>query len=757
MSESLQFKISSALKDIIGKDLITDDFVAIFELVKNAYDAHAENVEIVFKDIVNGLPTIIIKDDGKGMNKEDIENKWLFVAYSAKKEGTEDNDYRNKIFADKAFAGAKGIGRFSCDRLGDTLRLESVKIDNLSKKHILTTNWRDFEANLQEEFADINVTYESQNIKDNNVSGTELIISGLRSEWDLNKINKLKESLAKLISPQEEEPENDEDDNQQFAKFNIYIKCEDYSIDEKVENFIFETLEIKTTKIEVTIDRFGVEIATEVKDGGTLIYNLKEKNSFSLLRDVRITLYYLNQSAKQTFKRRMGLNTKDYGSIFLYKNGVRIFPYGEPGEDPLKLDLRKAQKPSIYLGNKDLIGRIIIRGSNTEFKETSSRNDGLINNETYSEFIRFLDLYVVQRLEKYVIDVQKWGGGMYLSIEDEELSRNDKVEFQNRILNLITGISNSKNIISINYNDNLLEFINNRHSDNAIALIRTLYKVAKDSNNNQILEIAERTEKKVRELNQALIETQRSEEIERQKASDFLEELNETASQNLFLKNIKNQDFDDLLNLMHHIGISTSTIRNNIKDLQYRIEDKEVISNQDLKEALGRIDLEANKITSISRFATKANFKINTIVSNIDIIGFSEEYLLNIAKTFLPSSLRLKVRRNPNDEFKIKFRPFELIVIYDNLINNSKKAKANEVSISMSTLNEKTLQISFSDNGIGIPDQNMDKIFDYGFTTTEGSGIGLSHVKELVERIGGAITINKNYKPGTELIITIYR
>jgi len=122
--DPLPFKISTGLKSIIGRDLITDDYVAVFELVKNAFDAHAKKVTITFQ-----TNRIIIEDDGKGMDLDDIKDKWLFVAYSAKKEGVEDSDlqdeafdcYRNKIRPIKYFAGAKGIGRFSCDRLGSKL------------------------------------------------------------------------------------------------------------------------------------------------------------------------------------------------------------------------------------------------------------------------------------------------------------------------------------------------------------------------------------------------------------------------------------------------------------------------------------------------------------------------------------------------------------------------------------------------------------------------------------------------------------
>jgi hypothetical protein len=79
--ENLKFKISSALKDILGRDLITDDFIAVFELVKNSFDAHATRVEIKFENSENGNGRIIIMDNGKGMNYDDLLNKWLFVSY----------------------------------------------------------------------------------------------------------------------------------------------------------------------------------------------------------------------------------------------------------------------------------------------------------------------------------------------------------------------------------------------------------------------------------------------------------------------------------------------------------------------------------------------------------------------------------------------------------------------------------------------------------------------------------------------------
>ena len=106
MGKKLQFRVSAALKSVIGRDLITNDFVAIFELVKNSIDAGASKIVVDF-DLEKGPNSCIrVIDNGKGMSFEDIEDKWLFLAYSAKKEGTEDRQT-------KVYAGNKGVGRFS--------------------------------------------------------------------------------------------------------------------------------------------------------------------------------------------------------------------------------------------------------------------------------------------------------------------------------------------------------------------------------------------------------------------------------------------------------------------------------------------------------------------------------------------------------------------------------------------------------------------------------------------------------------------
>lgn len=734
MNDTLNFRVSSALKDIIGRDLITDDYIAIFELVKNSYDAHASRVDIFFNNISEGTKSsIIIKDNGKGMGFDDLKNKWLFVGYSAKKEGSEDKDYRDKIYQNRQFAGAKGIGRFSCDKLGKKLKLETTK--SMEKTQVLLTNWESFEKNMKDEFMEIEVSHSILNQSSYGLKhGTVLEISELRSIWDNDKLNYLKNSLAKLINPSNSIKER---------PFEIYITCEEKGIlEEKIENFIFEALEIKTSKIVVEISKDGKTISTELKDGGTLIYKITENNPFfPYLYDIKVKVFYLNQSAKLTFSNRMGVITKDYGSVYLYKNNVRIYPYGEPGEDPLKLDLRKAQKSSIYIGNKDIIGRIEILGKNDEFKESSSRGDGFQKNETYDRFLKFYHNKVVERLEKYVIDVQKWGDGNFLSIEDNLDSINHD-ELKTKITDLIAKLTNSEEIIDVKYDSDFINIINDNSSESATALVKNLYRLAKNTGNDKILDVASKTEKRIAELLSAYKEVNKV-------AVKATKELEDRVSENLFLKSVKSQDLDEVVSFLHHVGISAGIIDNYLTGLYNKVKRGQEINNDKLLEILKIVVFENKKIQNISKFATKANFKLYTDAIELNLDEYLKEYIGNVVALATNLGITISFINNNTKPFIGKFRPIEINILVDNLFSNSKKAGATKFDIELNQV-KGNLIISFIDNGKGIEKEKMEDIYRYGFTTkTEGAGIGLYHVKEIVDRFGGKLNVKSELNKGT--------
>jgi signal transduction histidine kinase len=91
----------------------------------------------------------------------------------------------------------------------------------------------------------------------------------------------------------------------------------------------------------------------------------------------------------------------------------------------------------------------------------------------------------------------------------------------------------------------------------------------------------------------------------------------------------------------------------------------------------------------------------------------------------------------------INFRPLEISIVLDNFISNAKKAGATSMVIKFEMMNKK-LHIYISDNGKGVDNKILDKLFKRGETTTSGSGIGLYHIQTIIERMGGSVKFAGN-------------
>ena len=732
MENQLQFKVSSGLKNIIGKDLITDDFIAIFELVKNSYDAHATHVIIDFQNLNSSNATIRITDNGKGMSYNDLINKWLFVAYSAKTDGTEDLDYRNKIQNKTFYAGAKGIGRFSCDKLGKKLRLITTKDEADSKTEQIKVDWEEFERDTKDEFINVGVFHstlqENPSVFD---SGTILDISEIRndSEWNYEKLIRLKNSLSKLINPFE---------NNEERIFNIEIKATDFleidalqtlndrKVNGLVRNNLLDILDEKTIRIRSEILKNGKEIKTDVFNNGVWLFSIVEENlENNLLNNVFIELFLLNRSAKNNFTRTMGIKNTEYGSVFLYKNGIRIYPYGEPGGDPFDLDRRQQNRIGNRVGTRELIGRIEIKGENQDFKETTSRDGGLIKNPAYFQLFDYF-INVIEKLEYFWLSVYKYG------FDTKEFDDEDNLE--SRIIKSLLKLGNNDNILNITFNPDFINIITStqNNNENALVIIKSIKKIAEQSNNPLLLNQISKIEKT---LDDALVIAEIAQDEIKQKDK----ELQEQEKQNLFLKSLKSQDFTELVSLMHHIGISSGIISNHLQILTYKVEKGIEINEEDLRRSISILNLENQKILSISRFATKANFKLNAESQRLDLTEFIVQYIKNVALAYL-TNISIDFEIKGNSQFVTTFRPLELTMILDNLINNSKKAKASSIKIEIEKKDEKLL-VYFKDDGVGIPKSDKNKIFVFGFTTTGGSGLGLTHIKETLQKIDAKIEL----------------
>lgn len=92
---------------LLGDELIGDDGLAIFELVKNGYDADATKVSVIM-DVTSRIPRVIVNDDGHGMSLDDIKEKWLVLATDSKRgEGNRKRSHKYHRLP----LGEKGIGR----------------------------------------------------------------------------------------------------------------------------------------------------------------------------------------------------------------------------------------------------------------------------------------------------------------------------------------------------------------------------------------------------------------------------------------------------------------------------------------------------------------------------------------------------------------------------------------------------------------------------------------------------------------------
>lgn len=770
MQKQLQFRISAALKNIIGSDLISDDYIAVFELVKNSYDAYASKVEILFTQINTPNAKIVIKDNGKGMNYDDLINKWLFVAYSAKKEGTEEEgyDYRNRIKVKRAYAGAKGIGRFSCDRLGGTLYLETVKDEKNSKVETLLTEWDKFEGDIKDEFVNISVLHDTINVGNYGLEhGTVLEITDLKSNWEREKFLKLKGDLAKLINPNTQ-PENDHfeielkvpEEKKEDEKHNDYGLI----VNGKIQNLIFETLDLKTTKIVSKISSENLrEVETSLYEGGKLVYRILEESLFSKLHNVELEIYYLNRSAKYTFTRRMGVEPVNYGHVFVYKNGVRIYPYGERGEDPFKIDNRKVQGPSRYLGTREILGYISIKEPNDELRETTSRGDGLLKTKEYFQLIEWF-YQNLKRVERYIIDIVDWGNFLseedYINFNAAFIKGDDEKgikDVNENLLRLIESISSAKNIKNVQLSPDILNILEKKSEKSVQTSLRDISEAIEDESfdKKEILDRIRRTSQKLEQLKRAKDEAEVEALEQGIKHEEVSENLEQQIKKGAFQGALIGTDKERIISMQHQVYHSSSRIHRNLKLLMKKLDLASLDSAT--KKYITVISLEASKINSIANFITKANFNLKASEIDTELVDFISDYLNEIyihEDAVIDTDLRIEIEKN-NCTFETSIRPLEITTVLDNFISNSEKAEASNMIFRFEKIDSKLI-ITVDDDGKGIRPEKLKEIFDLGYTTTGGSGIGLYQIQDIIEnKMKGTIEVESQLNIGTTFKITI--
>lgn len=357
----------------------------------------------------------------------------------------------------------------------------------------------------------------------------------------------LKRSLEKLINPISET--ND------FA-IEIFCKREEEEdkrlIDEGkgydrdivngiLKNSIASIIKLKTTQIDVRVSHDV--ITTTLSDRGVDIYCIKEENKdYKLLENATVSLSFLNRAAKYNFSSIMGVQVVNYGSVFLFRNGFRILPFGETGDDSWGLDFRAQQGHSRYLGSRDLLGRVDIHTERVdELKEVSSRDGGLVDTPMARQVMKLFET-AHRRLERYVAGVL-WGEAFlkndyYASkeigdAERKKLQAADKdAESPDYVLDsslgskidfvkLIKSLSSDDNIEILYYNTELANLLDERFKSNSVKpqFISDLEQIAQKTGDTSLLQKIEEARQRIEELNRQKEEAERKAAEAEQKAA----------------------------------------------------------------------------------------------------------------------------------------------------------------------------------------------------------------------------------------------
>ncbi len=784
---TLHFNTHADLKNVIGQDLINDDNIAIVELVKNGIDAGASSVKIGFNASTS---LIFIEDDGSGMSTQDIENKWLNIAYSEKKYSAP---------GDRVLAGNKGVGRFACDRLGRKLdmytRRSGGELLRLTVDWTAFENKKDLESTIQK--IDVTLTKITENIVEADLGrkapahGTLLVITDLRQNWDRDKLMLLRRNLERFVNPiavfDKGSVEIDlEADAESFqdAKDPLHKR-----INGRIENQIFTKLKFNTTYIESTINPDGTTVTTELFHEGNRIYKLVEENvNYKLLKNINVVLHYMNPYKKAYFKRQTGLHLVDFGAVFLFINGYRVPPYGDRNNDWLQLDVRKSQGTARYLGNREMLGLIDIKDSNHSFRIVSNR-EGVARNETFTQLTRGPDSFFIQtlsRFERFVVDGLNWDSvpdsvrkklrsdvipGEKEMPEGEVFSESNDVKRRRIALDVlrIVGASPTQTL-ELEIATDVLDALSREREEQVSSILDKFDAFGGAVGQDVKLalnRVQEEFERQKTELSQARKEVSRKDlqvsrlknvarSIDQEKKS-LQNQVKTQQTELLFSRLSAGTDQEQLLLLHHQSKICAVTVKSLLDRALLQLRDG--VETNKVLESVEKALNNTRKIITITNFATKANFRLKTETITTDLATFIQEYLENVAQDTSAQNLRVTVTRDFDKPFEMRFKPIDVAIVFDNLASNSSRARAKRFNVNLRHPTENELIVEVQDDGPGLSKeiQPPDKIFERGVTTTSGSGLGLYHVKQTIKQLNGDISLDHSKNSGFNLTIRLLK
>jgi signal transduction histidine kinase len=363
------------LISLIGDEMVSDELVAVVELVKNAYDADATSVEVAFTGDGPQPDDLIISDDGCGMDLDAVLGGWFEPGTIVKKQ-------TERSPKGRLYQGAKGVGRFAAARLAKRLEMET-KAEGNKEGVAVVLNWGHFDDNSY--LDEVEIAYEVRPMP-HLKHGTLLKLVGLRDKknWSEPDYVALHERLSRLLSP--------------------FGEVEDFKIHLTIQNHPELTGEVEPPELTQT-PKYKLEgkLLANGKFTGSVLLDGKDVETFNHHQlgkkgelvdcggfEVEVRAWDRDRTGLTPFMLKFDLGLREirhvidaYSGLSIYRDGFRVHPYGEPGNDWLQLDHRSRQVPTVRLANNQIIAAIrISRDSNPDLKDRTTR-EGLVHNHAY--------------------------------------------------------------------------------------------------------------------------------------------------------------------------------------------------------------------------------------------------------------------------------------------------------------------------------------------------------------------------------------
>lgn len=385
-----RFRPRARLVSILGEHLISDQAVGLIELVKNSYDADATEVDIEIRGLALPEETVVtIVDNGIGMTVDDVRLKWLSPAIDHKERDKQENRRTN---LNRLPIGEKGVGRFAVHQLGRRLELVTRSAGHLEVS--VSVDWDKFDEDAYLDSVQVEVVERPPQVFTDDRTGTSMTVTGARSPWTEKLLKKVHRTLRRLQSPLLEEEQ----------RFRVKLKCPEHPGLEAIDptdilpraHYEFRALVHATGKcdIEYLCRHPAVPAREKAESDVDLVALAGEELEADVPRcgSFWLNLYVWDRS--KDYLHAVGASPRELDAlcgVSLFRDGLRILPYGEPGDDWLLLDQERIQAPSERIGNNQVIGLVQFdQSANLQLRDKTNR-EGLIENDA------FLDLRALVR------------------------------------------------------------------------------------------------------------------------------------------------------------------------------------------------------------------------------------------------------------------------------------------------------------------------------------------------------------------------